>query len=394
MQKILTKINDIIQKIPQAHINKEVFLKNEWEIIDSMLDITSLTIDTQKEAFENQLIQSETVIESIPTATIIVDLFLNCKHYNQTFAQNFIKKKDITVSQTEKFWKVFEELDIQDHFKNVLEIKKTKVLPGYFFKDLNEYFDITITPLRNRDKNIIGILGIFHNVTKAKLTEKMRVDFVANVSHEIRTPLTSIKGYSQLLKAQEASFPEELIPILDKINNNTERLKDLFDNLLHLSVIESHHEVEKNEINLEELILRIKANLEVKYLDRNVETELSFKQETIRGDEKLLEQVFTNLLDNAIKYGKLANTTIKISSHLEENFVYIYFTDNGPGIPPTELPRIFERFYRAQSGVSKKVEGTGLGLSIVKHIIHKHHGDISVESHADKGTTFIIKLPN
>src|SRR5690606_23838255 len=117
--------------------------------------------------------------------------------------------------------------------------------------------DITITPLRNRDKNIIGILGIFHNVTKAKLTEKMRVDFVANVSHEIRTPLTSIKGYSQLLKAQEASFPEELIPILDKINNNTERLKDLFDNLLHLSVIESHHEVEKNEINLEELILRI-----------------------------------------------------------------------------------------------------------------------------------------
>lgn len=393
MQKILKKINHIFMKLPSKKFTEEFYHKNEWEIIDHMLDLTADSFDSQKEAYENQLIQSDTLIESIPTATVIVDKFLNCKQYNQLFLQHFIRNKNIKIVNAEKFWKVFENIELENLFKEVIDQDHSKHLSGFYFNDLNEFFDISVTPLRDRNKKIIGALGIFHNVTQAKLMEKMRVDFVANVSHEIRTPLTSVKGYAQLLKAQEKEFPEKLVPILDKINNNTERLKDLFDNLLKLSVIESQHEINKEIISLEKLLLNIKSNLSAKYLNQPFSFSLELNEKDILGDEKLLEQVFTNLLDNAIKYAG-GSPKIKISSFLDNDFVYIHFSDNGPGIPAVELPRIFERFYRTAGGISKPVEGTGLGLSIVKHIINKHHGKITVESQANAGTTFIIKLPN
>lgn len=392
MRRILVKIDRIFKKLPEKKTTENFYLKDEWEMIEDMLDLTAESLDLQKEAYENQLIQSDTLIESLPTATVIVDKFLNCKQYNKLFRTNFIKDKNIKIINSEKFWKVFENNEIESLFKEVIDQNRSKNIAGFYLQDLNAFFDISVTPLQDREAKLIGALGIFHNVTKAKLTEKMRVDFVANVSHEIRTPLTSIKGYAQLLTAQKKDLPEKLAPILDKINNNTERLKDLFDNLLKLSVIESQQEVQKEEIELAQMLLGIKANIRGKYLNKKLSLELDLKESIIRGDMKLLEQVFTNLMDNAIKYSN-TEAMIKVTSVLENDFIYIYFSDNGPGISPEELPRIFERFYRTTSGISKLVEGAGLGLSIVKHIINKHHGEISVESKSDNGTTFIIKLP-
>ena len=253
----------------------------------------------------------------------------------------------------------------------------------------HKYYDITVTPIIDEKEGIkFKLLGIFHDVTDSKLTEKMRVDFVANVSHEIRTPLTSIKGFAQLLLAQKDNCPPALIPALERINYNTERLKDLFDNLLKLSVIESRYSLDVVELDFKSMVQSIKASLQAKYHGRKIEVDIQ-NASAIYGDKKLLEQVFTNLMDNSIKYNKNQSTYLRLNS--ENNTITLQ--DNGPGISENDLKRIFERFYRVQNISSQQVEGTGLGLSIVKHIINKHNGMIEVESKIGEGTTFKIHLP-
>jgi two-component system phosphate regulon sensor histidine kinase PhoR len=220
----------------------------------------------------------------------------------------------------------------------------------------------------------------------------MRVDFVANVSHEIRTPLTSIKGYAQLLEAHNEKVPQELQPILQKITGNTERLKDLFENLLRLSKIESQYQIEKQEFDLKEMISKINSQIKGKYLKRSFQIDFMGDQ-YIYGDPKLLEHAFINLIDNAIKYSDKDLTKIQIvhTKSLDQHLISI--KDNGIGLNPEDIQRIFERFYRVQGKTYKAIEGTGLGLSIVKHIVNRHHGEIEVKSEEHVGSEFIIQIP-
>jgi signal transduction histidine kinase len=219
----------------------------------------------------------------------------------------------------------------------------------------------------------------------------MRVDFVANVSHEIRTPLTSIKGFSQLLQAQSEKLPETAQLPLERIVFNIGRLEGLFDTLLELSVIESHHSIDKSQINLSKILNSIKLNLLHKY---KKEFQINFEKNlNIYGDGKLLEHAFTNLIDNSIKYSSKKFPVVNVSLVNNSDHDIITISDNGSGIPQKDLERIFERFYRVQGQEHQKIEGTGLGLSIVKHVITKHNGIIHVESKLQEGSKFKISLP-
>lgn len=383
----LAKIDEIQVQLPHNKKLNIIYQKNEWILIQEMLKLAEKYIREQNEQITAQELQSHILLESIADPVLIVDSYLNCKQYNSLFKEKFIRDKKIKLLNDEKLWKIFDDEDLLDAFQLAKERKDAMRLPGFYID--GEYFDITVTPLIDgRENQTPKLLGIFHNVTDSKLTEKMRVDFVANVSHEIRTPLTSIKGFSQLLLAQKETCPESIRPALDRINHNTERLKDLFDNLLKLSVIESRYELAREEINFEKLIQAVKSNLTAKYFEHEITLELK-NLDPIWGDPKLLEQVFTNLLDNSIKYAKDRKAVITIDSSDK----VVTLQDNGPGISEKDLKRIFERFYRVQNISSQQVEGTGLGLSIVKHIINKHNGHIEVESKIGEGTIFKITLP-
>lgn len=398
MRHILSRMEALQDQMSHGKKLNLIYQKNEFEIIEEMLSLMEGQLRRQKESYENQLIQSDTILEYIPNAVVIVDKFKNCKQYNLQFEKKFIQGKDVHGVTQAKLWKVFDrEEDLLSAFdqalvsKNKFEKNRSNI-HGKYFSSVNEYFDIAITPVFDSKDRLSGALGIFHNVTQSKLNEKMRVDFVANVSHEIRTPLTSIKGYSQLLQAHKSKIPENLHGILEKINSNTERLKELFDNLLKLSVIESKREVKKEAFDLAELVALIRSNLKGKYLNKNFEVKVS-GDASVYGDRKLLEQVFTNLVDNAIKYSDKGDILIEIESRDGGESNEIVVKDNGPGFSSAEQERIFERFYRIQGQSLHPVEGSGLGLSIVKHILNIHSGSIKASSSEGEGSTFTICLP-
>ncbi len=390
-RKTLAKIDEIQVQLPHNKKLNIIYQKNEWILIQEMLKLTEKYIREQNLQLQAKDQQSSTILEAIPDPLVVVDNVLNCKQYNTSFKESFIQSKEIKVFKDEKLWKVFEDDDILTLFQESQKDQELKRLNGQ--KIGQKYYNISITPILDSKNKQFGSLGLFHNVTESILTEKMRVDFVANVSHEIRTPLTSIKGFSQVLLAQKESVPAIIHKPLERIVYNTERLKDMFDNLLKLSVLESKFEISKTSFSLEDMITSINNNLKQKHLNKNFSLKVN-STSPIFGDKKLLEQVFTNLIDNSIKYNPKKDKSISVNSLFHENRYYISIQDNGQGIPEEDLKRIFERFYRIHGKNYQNVEGTGLGLSIVKHIINKHNGLISVESKINEGTVFKIELPN
>lgn len=392
IRNILKRVEVIQERLPHDKKLDLIYRKNEFELINEVLTLIESQLKEQKLIYENQLKQANTLLESIPNSVVIVDKFQNCKQFNKRFEHSFIKDKSVSGVKEIKLWKVFDNKELLEAFEKSIDHGATINIPAMFFEKLQIYFDIAVTPVKDSAGEITGVLGIFHDVTRAKLSEKMRVDFVANVSHEIRTPLTSIKGYSQLLKANKEQVAETLVPVLDKIDNNSDRLKDLFDNLLKLSVIESQGDIEKELFNISSLVTNVSSNLRGKYFNKKFEVN-SLKDFKVWGDPKLLEQVFTNLMDNAIKYSDKETTTIDLEVDESDSSYIINVSDNGPGISLEEQNRIFERFYRIQGKSEKAIEGSGLGLSIVKHIIQKHNGSIKASSSDGKGSTFTIELP-
>jgi two-component system phosphate regulon sensor histidine kinase PhoR len=252
------------------------------------------------------------------------------------------------------------------------------------------------SPLLDANKERIGTLVVFNDVTHLRRLENMRRDFVANVSHEIKTPLTAIKGFVETLHQGSVDNPEEAKRFLGIIQKHVDRLSSIVEDLLSLSRIEQEDEVKT--IKLEEgfikdvfrsaiLICRPKAE------EKNI-TVISLCDEPIsaRFDAMLLEQAVVNLLDNGIKYSE-PERTIYLKAQRDNSEIKISVVDQGLGIAKKHLPRLFERFYRVDKARSRKMGGTGLGLAIVKHIAQSHGGSVSVESTLGQGSTFTIHLP-
>ena len=386
-KKVLEKLHSLQHILPHDKKINLLYQKNELILIKEMLRITEKYIQEQSSEIKTNKIQATTLMESIPGPIVWVDSYLNIVQYNKHFDHLFPNE------QQTKIWKTFESMpEILQLFESAKELDQPQTIRGQKIKF--NYFDITVTPIYNVDKKRTGFLAVFHNVSEAKLTEKMRVDFVANVSHEIRTPLTAIKGFSQLLTAPDSNCPEEVQAPLKRIIFNSEKLEDLFNNLLKLSVIESQYEIKAEQINSLQLFKSIESTLKGKYKNKAINISYQVEQ-NIFADKKLIEHALTNLIDNSVKYSQSDTASIEISVLDFSGLTEIKISDFGPGIDPKDLDRIFERFYRVQNNPqANKIDGSGLGLSIVKHIINKHKGKITVESEVGKGTRFTILLPN
>ncbi|NKE69994.1 two-component system histidine kinase PnpS [Candidatus Manganitrophus noduliformans] len=240
-----------------------------------------------------------------------------------------------------------------------------------------------------------SVVLVFHDITEIKRLERMRKDFVANVSHELRTPLAAIKGYLETLADGGLENREEAREFLAILQKNTDRMANIVRDLLQLSRIESGLDpIRPARIDLREavdknlLLLKPLAEKKGQTLAVSIEPGLS-----LSADPEKLNQVFINLLDNAIKYTPEKGTIAVTASGTGEG-VAIEIRDSGIGIPREDLGRIFERFYRVDRTRSRELGGTGLGLSIVKHIVEAHGGKITVESEIGKGSRFILFLPN
>lgn len=257
-------------------------------------------------------------------------------------------------------------------------------------------------------KELDGCVIIFHDITDIRRTEKMRRDFVANVSHELRTPLSAIEGYSETLLEGALSDSAVSQDFIQVIHRHSLRLTQLVEDLLDLSKLESpDYKPEFTPVSLQSLIQQAFILVEDKALEKQIEiaVELAPTLPRVLAEPSSLQQVITNLLDNAIKYtprhGKVTVSAFQHegSSATMNSFpsghpalIQVDVRDNGIGIEAKYLDRVFERFYRVDKARSRDLGGTGLGLSIVKHIVQLHGGDIWVESTVNQGSTFSFTL--
>jgi two-component system, OmpR family, sensor histidine kinase SenX3 len=226
---------------------------------------------------------------------------------------------------------------------------------------------------------------------------KIRRDFVANVSHELKTPATSLRLLAESLEEAIDEDPVQARLFAAQLKQETERLSHLITDLLDLTRLESQEGVENPvPVDVRNVLMTVLARMRRVAREKNIT--LQWKrfgkaaQYTVRGDETLLASMFTNLVDNAVKYTPPGGR-VKVTGSLEGPEIVIRVVDTGIGIPAPMLPRIFERFYRVDKARSKATGGTGLGLSIVKHVAENHGGRVTVKSRLGEGSTFTVYLP-
>lgn len=239
-----------------------------------------------------------------------------------------------------------------------------------------------------------GAVAVLHDVTEIVRTEQMRRDFIANVSHELRTPLTSISGYVETLLESEHELPGPAREFLGIILKNATRMSRITEDLLALASVESgDYKVQARPVAASTVVRDAIHAFAGMVLDGEVALETGELTESlVMADEDALTQVFGNLIENAVKYGKGGNR-VQVGARDLNGVVEFSVRDFGPGIASEHLPRIFERFYRVDKARSRESGGTGLGLSIAKHIVLAHGGTIRVESELGAGATFLFTLP-
>ena len=256
------------------------------------------------------------------------------------------------------------------------------------------FFSVSAATVFDREGRAQGTILVFHDLTRIRQLENTRREFVANVSHELRTPLSLIKGYVETLMDGAITDPELSTKFLQTIERHSNRLTNLIEDLLTISRLESGQiTLQMRAIPLRPFAASLITELQTRAKERGttIVNEIP-DQLTGRADPDRLEQVFVNLVENAIKYGR-AKGRVTVRGRAVNGHVELCVADNGPGIPSEARERIFERFYRIDKARSRDTGGTGLGLAIVKHIVQSHGGKVWVESGPGQGAHFYFTLP-
>ena len=247
------------------------------------------------------------------------------------------------------------------------------------------------------------VVAVLSDRTRERAVERMRADFVANSSHELRTPLASLIGFIDTLRGPAADDPPAQTRFLAIMAEQAQRMNRLIDDLLSLSRIElTEHQPPANRVDIGPLVQRLAAAFEPQVAARRIQLDVQTPATLppVLGDDDQLEQVLQNLLDNAVKYGREGGVVRVVAERPPAGGRWpprpgltLAVTDDGQGIARAHIPRLTERFYRADKSRSRAVGGTGLGLAIVKHIVIRHRGQMNIESTEGVGTTVTIWLP-
>ena len=259
----------------------------------------------------------------------------------------------------------------------------------------NRQLQINSVPMGKDNGDIVGAVVLFHDITELKRADEMRRDFVANVSHELRTPLSILRGYIETMRDDPKMPRAECARILEVMEQHSKRLGLLANDLLTLAQLESGtSSPQLNDVDFGQFLAGLVRDWKRKFTAKNLKVAIDLPADfsIVRADEALLREIFDNLLDNAVKYSS-KHGEIHLGAQRRRSEIVLSVSDDGVGIGQEDLPRIFERFYRADKARSPELGGTGLGLSIVKHIAQLHGGRVEAESELGRGTTIRVILP-
>jgi two-component system phosphate regulon sensor histidine kinase PhoR len=255
--------------------------------------------------------------------------------------------------------------------------------------------DVFVTRVETERGHGFGAVMVLHDLTEIRRLENIRRDFVANVSHELRTPIASIRAMTETLLMGAKDDPEAAQEFLTTVSKEAERLSVLLDDLLEVARIESgKREMHKTELDASELVETVVGKLRPQAESHGIMLSTSVPHvKMFHANHDAMQQILVNLIDNAIKYTPERGRVSVECEEAPEDTIKFIVRDTGVGIPRSDIPRIFERFYRVDKARSRELGGTGLGLSIVKHLVEAQGGDVKVESRMGQGSVFTVTLP-
>ncbi len=396
--KSLAGIINISEELAKGNLNVEMPVSESRGEIPKITKALGHMTQKLKEVFKQlsrEKNQLEAVLSAMSEGVMVVSEQGSIIIINDALKEMFnLGDKPVEKS----FWEVLRNRELIKLIEDVLENWKPNSKEIFYLYPEERYYLANVIPLDSPEKEIIVVM---FDITEFKRLENIKADFIANVSHELRTPLTSIKGYTETLEEEAFESPEDQKHFLRIIKRHADRLINIVSDLLVLSEVEGRDALSKEndnsdfeDINVIEVVKSSLEALRSKAAEKglNVLFKPSQSSYTISANRFLLEQMFINLIDNAVKYTpELGEIGIEI--YPQEHDLRIEIYDTGIGIPKESLPRIFERFYRVDKTRSRKMGGTGLGLSIVKHIVIIHGGKIDVQSEEGSGSRFIVTLP-
>ena len=275
-----------------------------------------------------------------------------------------------------------------------LQEEITLMPPGE--EDNERIYQVQTALVRGEDQSVMGIVVIFNDITEIRSIERMKTAFVSTVSHELRTPLTSIKGFiCTLLQDVDGFYDAETVhEFYVIIDQECDRLTRLISDLLNVSRIEAGRALDLNPgpVNLPDVVSKVVAAQKSYTNKHEFSVQLEDDLPTIVADNDKVDQILTNLTNNAVKYSPKGGT-ITVSGKQSNGVIQMAVTDQGMGIPKEHIEKLFDRFHRIDNRDTRKVGGTGIGLYLVKHLVEAHGGRIWVESEEGKGSSFIFELP-
>ncbi len=378
----LNELGAASRKVAQGDFSAKVFLKSRNEIKELADSFNYMTdqINTLFTQLSNQKEELNSIISSINEGLCVIDkdgtISISNESFRKVVQNDFVKGK--------LYWEVLRKTSFDELIKKVRSEKNSIVDE---IELASRTFLCSATFCSNKEEIVVTL----HDITKIKNLEKTKKDFVTNVSHELRTPLTAIKGFVETL---QDTNNDENKHYLNIIKRHTDRVIRIVNDLLLLSNLEGKPDsLELENLNITDLIENILKIFEQSLKEKNLLLKFNADRNLplIKADPFKLEQVFVNLIDNAVKYTEKGEVVISLRHNNET--VIIEIQNTGVCIPQEHLSRIFERFYVVDSSRSRKLGGTGLGLSIVKHIVLLHNGKIDVKIIPGTGTNFIVTLP-
>ncbi len=344
-------------------------------------------INLQKQA------EQQALFNSMTEGVLVLDAGGRIQLANESLRKLFRLSKEVR-GQT-----IMEAFRLQELAEVIRRLEEDGALSGYELElpGIDErWLRVNAAAVLGREGSRHGAILVFHDLTRLKQLENTRQDFVANVSHELRTPLSLIKGFVETLLEGAKNDPELSSKFLQTIEKHTDRLTYLIEDLLTISRLESGGTaMNLQPLDLRDAVAHALEDLKSKATEKAVVIEnLVPPGLWARADAERLHQVFSNLIENAIKYGRQGGkVAIGAQDTAADSQVEAWVRDDGPGIPAEARERVFERFYRIDRARSRDTGGTGLGLAIVKHIVQAHGGEVWVKSELGEGATFFLTLP-
>ncbi len=357
---------------------------------DAEREIESLKRQQEQSTFHHQ-VRQEAIFNSMVEGLLLLDERGRVQLANHAFAQLFELRADITGRTILEVLRLHELAEMVERLGPDRPWTSREMrLPGI----VDLWLRISAAAIFSADGTRQGTILVFHNLTRLKQLERTREEFIANVSHELRTPLSHIKGYVETLLDGAKNDPDVSTRFLETIARNADRLELLIEDLLTISELESGRvTLRLQTVELHAAVAKVFDDFKSRAQARKIALTDETAAHTVHADPGRLEQVLSNLVDNAIKYGRPGGRVVVGARNTDDAKVEVSVKDDGVGLPPEALERVFERFYRVDKARSREQGGTGLGLAIVKHIVQGHGGKVWARSEPGKGATFYFTLP-